>query len=234
MLAPWIDRYGDRQPALVNMYGITETTVHCTYRRITAADLTESGRSPIGVPLPDLRVHVLDNNLSPVPDGFPGEMYIAGSGLARGYLNRPGLTAQRFVPAADLPGENRLYRSGDRAVRLPGGELAYLGRMDDQLKIRGYRIEPGEIEECLSRLEGIERAVVTSREWGDGDTRLAAYLVPACATHPGGRSDAQIIAAAQRRARSALPRHLRPSYYQVVEEIPMTPQGKVNRDALGK
>jgi acyl-coenzyme A synthetase/AMP-(fatty) acid ligase len=102
------------------------------------------------------------------------------------------------------------------------------------LKIRGFRIEPGEIEECLSHLAGIHRAVVTARNWGDGDTRLAAYLVPAHATRPDGQTDEHLIATAQRHARSALPRHLRPSYYEVVQEIPMTPQGKVNRDALGK
>jgi amino acid adenylation domain-containing protein len=232
VLAPWIERHGDERPTLVNMYGITETTVHCTYRRITAADLAVSGRSAIGVPLPDLRVYLLDDDRKPVPDGTPGEMYIAGAGLARGYLNRPQLTAARFTPVPGVPGEDRLYRSGDRAVRLPDGDLAYLGRTDDQLKIRGYRIEPGEIEECLAQLDGIARAIVTSRDFGDGDVRLAAYLVPARATPFGRQPDAQIVAAAERHARSALPRYLRPAVYKVVSDIPVTPQGKADRDAL--
>ncbi|WJY37079.1 amino acid adenylation domain-containing protein [Streptomyces sp. P9-2B-2] len=234
MLAPWIDRHGDQRPALVNMYGITETTVHCTYRRITASDLDEGGDSPIGVPLPDLRVHVLDGNGNPVPDGMPGEMCIAGDGLARGYLNRPELTEERFVsPKAEL-GEERLYRSGDRAMRLPGGELVYLGRMDSQLKVRGYRIEPGEIEECLSHVPDITGVVVTSRDFGDGDVRLVAYLLPARTSDFSEQATSRLVAAAEGHARTALPRHLRPSVYRVVSEIPMTLQGKVNRDALGK
>ncbi|MFI6934708.1 amino acid adenylation domain-containing protein [Streptomyces sp. NPDC050287] len=234
VLAPWMNRNGDRLPVLVNMYGITETTVHCTYRRITAADLRTGGVSPIGVPLPDLRVHVLDSDGKRVPDGVPGEIYIAGAGLARGYLHRPDLTAQRFVSALPGIGESRLYRSGDRAMRSPGGELIYLGRMDHQLKIRGYRIEPGEVEECLSRLPDIAGVVVTSRDFGGGDVRLAAYLVPADPSAASGGNSSRLVAAAERHARSTLPRHLRPSFYEVVSKIPMTPQGKVNRDALGK
>lgn len=146
MLEPWIGRHGDHWPALVNMYGITETTVHCTYRQLSVADLDGNGESPIGVPLPDLRVHLLDGEGSPVPDGMPGEMYVAGAGLARGYLNRPQLTSERFLAAGDWLGEERLYRTGDRAVRRPNGDLVYLGRTDDQMKVRGYRVEPGEID----------------------------------------------------------------------------------------
>ncbi|MEV4706147.1 amino acid adenylation domain-containing protein [Actinoplanes sp. NPDC049316] len=225
LLAPWIERYGDGTPELVNMYGITETTVHCTYRRITAADLAERGVSPIGVPLPDLRVHLRDEAGKPVPDGVPGEMYVAGAGVARGYLHRPELTATRFVTA----GGERAYRSGDRAVRRPGGgELCYLGRVDDQLKVRGFRIEPGEIEHCLAGVPGVARAVVAPRVFGEGDVRLVAYLLPA------GGPDPDLPAVAERHARAALPRHLRPSLYKVVGEFPMTLQGKVDRDALGK
>jgi amino acid adenylation domain-containing protein len=234
MLAPWIERHGDRRPALVNMYGITETTVHCTYRRITAADLERSEASPIGVPIPDLRLYLLDGNRNQVPDGAPGEMYVAGGGVARGYLNRPELTAERFVPAVAGLGEERLYRSGDRVVRLPGGELAYLGRTDDQLKVRGYRIEPGEIEHCLSQVPEVARAVVVPRDFGDGDVRLVAYLLPRPGPGPGERASMQLATAAEGHALAALPRHLRPSVYKVVSTIPMTLQGKVDRDALGK
>ncbi|MEU4951964.1 amino acid adenylation domain-containing protein [Streptomyces lavendulae] len=235
MLAPWIDRHGDRMPRLVNMYGITETTVHCTYRPITAEDVTaEGGTSPIGVPLPDLRVHVLDERGRPQSDGVPGELHVAGGGLARGYLYRPELTADRFVPSVPEVGEERLYRTGDRAVRRPDGELVYLGRMDDQLKVRGYRIEPGEIEECLGRIPEVARAVAASRDFGEGDVRLVAYLLPARPAAPRGEEAKRIVLAAERHARKELPRHLRPSRYVVVPEIPMTLQGKVNRDALGK
>jgi amino acid adenylation domain-containing protein len=235
MLSPWFERHGDRVPELVNMYGITETTVHCTYRPITAADVAANGAtSPIGVPLPDLRVYVLDEHGRPVPDGVPGEMCIAGAGVARGYLNRPELTAERFVSPPDGVDETRLYRSGDRGLRLPGGELVYLGRIDDQLKIRGYRIEPGEIEDCLTRLPGIARAAVAARDCGEGDVRLVAYLLPARPTAADGLEAARLAAAAEQHARTELPRHLRPSRYVVVRQFPMTLQGKVNRDALGK
>lgn len=228
-LAPWIARHGDERPELVNMYGITETTVHCTYRRITAADLDTTGVSVIGVPIPDLRVHVVDDDGRPVPDGKPGELHIAGGGVARGYLNRPELTARRFGASADL-GEHRVYRSGDVGVRLPDGDLAYLGRVDDQLKIRGFRIEPGEIEQCLTQVAGVARAVVVPRDFGGGDVRLVAHLLPA----PGADAGDGLAAAAERHAGRSLPRHLRPSVYKVVSEIPMTLQGKVDRDALGQ
>jgi amino acid adenylation domain-containing protein len=234
MLAPWIERHGDQRPVLVNMYGITETTVHCTYRRITAADLSGGGVSPIGVPIPDLRLHVLDDEGKPVPDGEPGEMHIAGGGVARGYLNRPELTARRFASAVPELGEARLYRSGDRVVRLPDGELAYLGRADGQLKIRGYRIEPGEIEHCLSQVPGIARAVALRRDFGGGDVRLVAYLLPASGLPAGEEARTALAAAAGLHAQAKLPRHLRPSVYKIVTEIPMTLQGKVDRDALGK
>jgi amino acid adenylation domain-containing protein len=234
MLAPWIERYGDARPSLVNMYGITETTVHCTYRPITAADLAADGASPIGVPLPDLRLHVLDEHGRAVPDGVPGELYVAGGGVARGYLNRPELTAQRFGPGPAALGEDRLYRSGDRVVRLADGEFVYLGRVDDQLKVRGYRIEPGEIEHCLGQLPDVARAVVGPRDFGDGDVRLVAYLLPAPGPSTGERARARLAAAAEQHARAQLPRHLRPSVYKVVAEIPVTLQGKVDRDALGK
>lgn len=234
MLSPWIERHGDRCPALVNMYGITETTVHCTYRRITATDLDTNEVSPIGVPIPDLRAYLLDGDRNPLPDGVPGELYIAGGGVARGYLNRPELTAERFVSAVTELGEERLYRTGDRAVRLPGGELAYLGRVDDQLKIRGYRIEPGEIEQCLSQLPAVEQAIVAPRDFGGGDVRLVAYLLPAHGTRHGEQAATWLANEAERHAMARLPRHLRPSVYKIVTEFPMTLQGKVDRNALGK
>ncbi len=175
-LRPWIERYGQR-PKLVNMYGVTETSVHVTYRPIAAADL-DAG-SVIGEPIPDLEVRVLDERLEPVPSGVPGEMYVGGAGLTRGYLGRPELTAERFVPDpfSKDPGA-RLYRTGDLARLVPDGDLEYLGRVDAQVKIRGFRIEPGEIEAALVRHPAVAEAVVIAREDQPGDRRLAAYLVP--------------------------------------------------------
>ena len=162
-LAPWFARHGDERPRLVNMYGITETTVHVTYRPVRAADL--AGGSLIGEPIPDLAVHLLDASLRPVPIGVPGEIHVGGAGLAQGYLGRPDLTAERFVPDpfAGRPGA-RLYRSGDLARRLPDGDLEYLGRIDQQVKIRGFRIELGEIEAALAAQPGVREAVVLARE----------------------------------------------------------------------
>lgn len=236
LLRPWIARHGDRRPVLVNMYGITETTIHCTYRPITAADFDVDDMSPIGVPVPDLRLHLLDDAGVPVLDGEPGELYVAGGGVARGYLNRPELTSSRFVCAPPGLDEDRVYRSGDRAVRLPDGDFAYLGRMDDQIQVRGFRIEPAEIEHCLAQVSGVARVVVAAREFADKDVRLVAYLMPESGAQfvEGDEAVARLIGAAERHAMTQLPRHIRPSVYKVVSEMPMTMQGKVDRDALGK
>ncbi len=178
VLAPWIERHGGERPRLANMYGITETTVHVTFRRIVQADLANAPGSMIGEPIPDLRISLLDGHGRPVPDLVPGEICVGGRGLARGYLGRPELTAERFVPDASEPGA-RLYRSGDLARRLPGGDLQYLGRSDDQLKIRGFRIEPGEIEAALAAHPAVAEAAVLARERVGGEGRmLVAYVVP--------------------------------------------------------
>src|SRR5262249_32548227 len=157
-------------PQLVNMYGITETTVHVTYRPIALADVTKSTASVIGTPIPDLRVYVLDRFGQLVPIGVTGEIYVGGSGVARGYLNRSDLTEQRFVPDpfARAP-RARMYRSGDLARWQPGGDLEYLGRADDQVKIRGFRVELGEIEAQLSSHRAVRECVVVSREDEPGD-----------------------------------------------------------------
>ncbi|WIG97602.1 non-ribosomal peptide synthetase [Myxococcus sp. SDU36] len=173
---PWFDRYGDADTQLINMYGITETTVHVTYYRVTEADLT-SAASPIGRPLPDLELHLLDEHGQPVPAGVPGEMYVGGAGVARGYLKRPELTAQRFIEDPSSPGR-RLYRSGDLAIRLPDGGFTYLGRIDDQVKIRGFRIELGEIQSVLATHPAVADAYVTTHERSADDRRIAAYVVP--------------------------------------------------------
>jgi len=170
-LKPWFDRHGDRMPQLVNMYGITETTVHVTYRPIGSADLAAAAGSVIGVPIPDLQIYILDPQRRPLPIGVPGEMYVGGAGLARGYLHRAELTAERFVPSP-FPDSERLYRTGDLARFLAGRDIEYLGRIDHQVKIRGFRIELGEIESVLCRHSQIREAVVLAREDSPGSKTL--------------------------------------------------------------
>ncbi|QKV96264.1 amino acid adenylation domain-containing protein [Streptomyces sp. NA02950] len=231
-LRPWTERYGDETPALVNMYGITETTVHVTFQRITLALVGEDRpRSVIGTPLPDLRVYVLDHCLRPVPPGWTGEMYVSGPGLARGYLNRPELTAERFVADPFGPAGTRMYRTGDLARRLPDGTLEYTGRADQQVKIRGFRIEPGEIEAALAAHEDVARAVVVARSAGDrdgaadGDRTLVAYAVPA----PGRAPDPSDLRAylAER-----LPAHMVPGACVLLADLPLTANGKLDAEAL--
>ncbi len=183
-LRPWFDRHGDEQPQLVNMYGITETTVHVTYRPLTVADLERTPASLIGGPIPDLQLYLLDRYHRPVPAGVPGELYVGGAGVARGYLGRPDLTADRFVPDpfSRRPGA-RLYKTGDLARYLPTAtegalELEYLGRIDHQVKIRGFRIELGEIEAALVAHPAVREAVVLAHANSADDVRLSAYLVP--------------------------------------------------------
>ncbi|KJY40780.1 hypothetical protein VR41_14560, partial [Streptomyces sp. NRRL B-1568] len=142
-LRPWTDRVGCERPVLVNMYGITETTVHSTFHQVSEADLARSDRNPVGVPLSDTAIHLLDAHGRLVPVGVPGEIYVGGPAVARGYLNRPSLTAERFVPDPFGVAGARMYRSGDQARRLADGSLDFLGRIDKQVKVRGYRIELG-------------------------------------------------------------------------------------------
>jgi amino acid adenylation domain-containing protein len=224
-LAPWIDRYGDEQPHLVNMYGITETTVHSTYRRITRADLTGPVRSNVGRPLPDLRIYLLDERGMPVPPGMRGEIWVAGAGVTLGYRNLPELTAARFRP--DLyagEGEERMYRSGDLARWTDDGELEFLGRADQQVKIRGFRVEPGEIEAVLRDRPEIADAVVLPRTIA-GDTRLVAYLVP---VDGATAADADVTAA----LRAVLPEYMVPAHLVTLDRFPLTPNGKTDRAAL--
>ncbi len=225
-LRPWVERHGPERPLLVNMYGITETTVHVTYRPLTAADVAGGGGSVIGRAIPDLGLRVVDRSLRPQPVGVHGELCISGAGLARGYLNRPELTADRFVPdpwAVD-PGA-RLYRSGDLVRRLPDGDIEYLGRIDHQVKVRGFRIELGEIEAALGALPGVREAVVIVREDEPGDRRLVAYVV--------GTALVSLVPGDLRQAlQNRLPEPLVPSAIVVLEALPLTVNGKVDRRAL--
>ncbi|QDQ09713.1 non-ribosomal peptide synthetase [Streptomyces spectabilis] len=186
-LKPWLRRPVNKSTQLVNMYGITETTVHVTYHPLTEADL-DRPVSPIGRRIPDLRTYVLDPHGRPAPIGAVGELYVGGEGVARGYLNRPELTAERFLddPFRKEPGA-RMYRSGDLARWLPDGSLEYLGRNDDQVKIRGFRIELGEIEARLAEHPAVQDARVLVRGYDDQDQRLVAYVVPSPEAAPAVR-----------------------------------------------
>ncbi len=225
-LKPWFDRHGDQCPQLVNMYGITETTVHVTYRPLMASDLNTASGSLIGGPIPDLQVYILDQHLEPVPIGVPGEIYVGGAGVARDYLNRPALTAERFIPNpfSDVP-KARLYKSGDLARYLPDGDIEYLGRIDHQVKIRGFRVELGEIEAVLGQHPAVREVVVLAREDEPGDRRLVAYLVPAKEYAPTPSELRSFL-------KQKLPDYMVPFAFVILDALPLTPNGKVDRRAL--
>ena len=226
-LMPWYRQNQRRQPNLVNMYGITETTVHVTYCPLEQSDAEMTGRLPIGSRLPDLRIYILDVYGEPVPIGVTGELYIGGAGVARGYLNRPELTAEKFLldPFVMEPGA-RMYRTGDLGRWLVDGNIEFVGRNDLQVKIRGFRIELGEIETSLSDYDGIRNAVVIVREDTTGDKRLVAYY---SSVAPG-----TAIGAEQLRAYllARLPEYMVPAAYVYLEAMPLTPNGKLDRKAL--
>ncbi|MBB6421374.1 non-ribosomal peptide synthetase [Streptomyces sp. AK010] len=224
MLRPWWDRFGDEAPRIVNMYGITETTVHASLCPLSRADLG-GDRSPIGRPLCDLRLYVLDDRMRPVPVGVVGEIHVGGPGVARGYLGRPRLTAGRFVPDPfGAPGA-RLYRSGDLARVLPDGELAFVGRRDDQVKIRGFRIELGEVEACLAAHPRLDSVVAVAHGPDGGERELVCYAVP--------KEGAEVTPSDIRaHAAQALPGYMVPSLVMVLPRLPLTPNGKVDRRAL--
>jgi len=224
LLRPWFEENGDERPRLVNMYGITETTVHVTYRPITRADVERTGASPIGERIPDLRTYLLDASGEPVPVGVVGELYVGGAGVARGYLNRPELTAERFV-ADPFGGEAgaRLYRSGDLGRWRADGSLEFLGRADHQVKVRGFRIELGEIEARLREHVGVREAVVIAREDTPGEKRLVAYVIG------DAWAEADILRA---HVSEALPAYMVPAAYVRLEQWPLTANGKLDRRAL--
>ncbi|MEA2691558.1 MAG: hypothetical protein QOJ16_945, partial [Acidobacteriota bacterium] len=226
-LRSWWARHGGDRPALVNMYGITETTVHVTLRRLRQEDVENGHGSLIGVPLPDLAGYVLDRRGRPVPVGVAGELSVSGPGVTAGYLSHPDLTAARFVPnpfPGAAPGD-RLYRSGDLACWRATGELEYLGRIDHQVKVRGFRIELGEIETVLKQHPAVAAAAVVARGEGAEDRRLVAYLVPA--------ADAtSAIEELRRYLREKLPDYMVPAAFVLLAALPLTGNGKLDRDAL--
>jgi acyl-coenzyme A synthetase/AMP-(fatty) acid ligase len=225
-LRPWFERHGDQHPQLINMYGITETTVHVTYRLLTSVDLETSAGSVIGSSIPDLRNYLLDHDLQLVPVGVVGELCVGGDGLTRGYLNRPELTAERFAPDpfSTRPGA-RLYKSGDLARRLEDGDVEYIGRSDEQVKIRGFRIELGEIEAVLIEHAGVREAVVMVRSETTGEKRLVAYLT--CGAGQVLTTDELLSYLKEK-----LPDYMIPAVFVQLDELPLTPNGKVDRHAL--
>ncbi|MEE6176657.1 amino acid adenylation domain-containing protein [Mycobacterium sp. 050134] len=221
-LRGWLDRHSG-SPRLINMYGITETTVHASFREIVAAD-ADRNASPIGVPLTHLSFFVLDGWLRPVPAGVVGELYVAGAGLADGYIGRPGLTATRFVACpfagAGAPGA-RMYRTGDLVCWGADGQLRYVGRADEQVKIRGYRIELGEVQAALAGLDGVREAVVVAREDRPGDKRLVGYVT--------GTADP---AAARTALARRLPEYMVPAAVVALDALPLTVNGKLDKRCL--
>ena len=226
ILAPWFRRHGDRRPQMVNMFGITETTVHVTYRLLSRSDPAKAGSSPIGVALSDLGIYLLERRLKPVPIGVPGEIFVAGAGLARGYLRRPALTAERFVPDpfSEESGA-RLYRTGDLARRRANGELDFLGRIDHQIQLRGFRVELGEIGAVLNEHPEVREAVVLALADQAGEKRLVAYVVPE-AVRDGLVPDLRSFLS------DRLPDHMVPATFVPLDAFPLTPQGKLDRLAL--
>jgi amino acid adenylation domain-containing protein len=211
--------------SLINNYGPTEGTVVATSGEIGPRDETEDVPS-IGRPVDNVEIHIVDEELKPVADGLPGELLIGGAGVGRGYLNLPELTSQKFI-ADPFRGSSdaRLYRSGDLARKLPNGQIAFMGRMDDQIKIRGYRIEPGEISAVLNRHPAISSSAVTAYADGSGEIRLAAYIVPT--------ANATLTSAQLRTfLAESLPEYMVPTTFVKLKSMPRTASGKVNRADL--
>ncbi|MCR8547596.1 amino acid adenylation domain-containing protein [Salipiger sp. P9] len=224
ILRPWVALAGDAQPQIVNMYGITETTVHAMYRRIRAEDIDRPS-SMIGEPFPDLRIYLLDDRMEPVPFGVRGEIYVGGDGVGVGYHNRPELTAQRFVadPFGREPG-GRLYRSGDLAVRRRNGDVEYGGRADRQVKLRGFRIELGEVEHALASHPALRSAIV--RPVGQGEeTRLIGYAV----VRDGAQSSVQAL---RQHVAGRLPDYMVPADVVFLDAFPLNANGKIDDAAL--
>jgi len=226
MLKPWIARNDPASTRLVNMYGITETTVHVTYRPLLRDDILEDKGSMIGRPIPDMYVRVLDAEGQPVPVGVTGEMFVGGAGVARGYLRRDDLNAERFVDDPFGEAGERLYRSGDLARRTADGDIEYLGRNDFQVKIRGFRIELGEIEARLTACAGVREAIVLAREDQQGDQRLVAYFIAEDKQAPPSAAALRVALA------EALPDHMLPSAFVPLGAFPLTGNGKLDRRAL--
>ena len=213
------------QTRLVNSYGVSEATIDSAFF-LAQGQRSQNPMVPIGRPMPNVRIHILDLRLRPVPIGVAGELHIAGAGLSRGYLKRPRLTAEKFLPDpfAERAG-SRLYRSGDLARYLPDGNIELLGRIDHEVKIRGFRVELCEIESALARHPSVREAVVLAREVGRGDRRLVAYVV--------GQPQTELeVGDLRRLLKRSLPHYMVPGAFVFLDTLPLTPNGKVDRDGL--
>ncbi|MGW7439114.1 amino acid adenylation domain-containing protein [Streptomyces sp. NPDC054849] len=217
-LRGWVDRHGTASPELVNMYGITETTVHVTHRVLTDEDFgSGDGVSPIGAPIPGLVTYLLDDRMRPVPPGRVGAIYVAGDQVSLGYLGRPGLTAGRFVADPFAGGGSRMYHTGDLARRTLDGELEFAGRADDQVQLKGFRIELGEVESAIRELDGVVDVAVTVADTGD---HLVAHVVGGVPGDLAGLLSAK------------LPVHMVPGRVLPIDALPLTVNGKLDRRAL--
>ncbi|MCO1334903.1 amino acid adenylation domain-containing protein [Microbulbifer sp. OS29] len=224
-LKPWVSHRGDASPQLVNMYGITETTVHVTSRIIKNIDIESARGSLIGSPISDLKLYIFDRSMNLLPPGAIGEMYVGGNGVSRGYLNRDALTSERFCKHPLIP-DMRLYKTGDLARIIAGDEIEYLGRIDNQIKIRGFRIELGEIEQQILTLAKVKSAVVNVCSNDLEDTYLVAYV---CLDK--GQKEISLDDVRQY-LRERLPEYMQPSFYMELDQIPLTANGKVDRKSL--
>ncbi|WP_339065083.1 non-ribosomal peptide synthase/polyketide synthase [Teredinibacter turnerae] len=233
-IVPWVEKYGDSAPEIINMYGITETTVHVTYRKILRSDVMPvSNASVIGRPLADLSAFVLDTSMRPVPFGVAGELFVGGPGITRGYLNRPDLNRERFVTPGDCLTSagvklDLLYKTGDLVVFRRNGDLEYLGRIDNQVKIRGFRIELGEIKEVLLQCSLVQHAVVAVAG-ADADKQLKAFVVPA---NGNSLAEEQVKEKIRLTLHQYLPEHMIPRSLVLIDEIPLTANGKTDNQAL--
>lgn len=220
LLKEWHQRYPYCK--LINMYGITETTVHVTYKEIVAEEM-DTKASLIGSPIPTLSCYVADANHNLLPVGIPGELYVGGEGVARTYLNRKKLTDERFIQNPFQPNGTRLYKSGDLVKWTTSGELEYLGRIDQQVKIRGHRIELGEIEATLQMMDVVNRSVVIARADSNGHNKLYAYVVT---------NESIDLPELQAHYKTHLPDYMIPAHTISIDEIPLTPNGKIDKKAL--
>ncbi|MBD1227082.1 amino acid adenylation domain-containing protein [Xenorhabdus griffiniae] len=224
-LRQWTDKYGYEQPALINMYGITETTVHVTFHQIKPDDLV-SNISPIGLPLPGVIIHLLNEAGQPVQENQAGEMYIAGLGVANGYLNRPKLSRQRFIPNTFDKSSLNLYRTGDLARYKGNGELYYLGRIDNQIQIRGFRVELGEIESAMRKLSFVKDAIATTYRQDSNDLKIVVLYQSNTADNIQHKEIRQLL-------KKYLPDYMLPDFTANVVEFPMNKNGKLDLNQIG-
>ncbi|WP_291567200.1 MULTISPECIES: amino acid adenylation domain-containing protein [unclassified Clostridium] len=226
ILKPWANLYGVMKPQLVNMYGITETTVHATWKLISYEDINNTEYSLIGKPINDMKIIIVENGKI-LPVGEKGVMYVSGPGVTRGYLKREDLTKKRFV---SIEGTNeRWFNSGDIGIQLGDNEFAYIGRADRQLKVSGYRIEPFEIESRIREYPNVQDCIVLSKDYGEGDIRLVSYVVPT----ENYNSNSNFLADGIREyVSNCLPKFMQPSVYFIVKTIPTTINDKMDTEAL--